>query len=330
MPGRVTGVGDLGSQYKSYIREECAYRPVASTTYLSGALLQMVSLDLELFTDNKCVQLSSTAATQQKLAGFVSETWPGFSGSVPPATFVTTANQSNIRGTQLIDAVLKGFHPGVLIDQSGAGGVTVTDGIPLISSRNSAGYVQGAAASSIPGSGIAVAALPASGIGSSLTAATLAQASQTDTLTGTPAVGDTLSVTIQSPYASVSPGVAQTTTWTTPPLTAAQAASVTTAATALAAYLNTQANFTKYFIATSSAGVVTVTVNALSAGFGVNFGTGSNEQSAFSISISGMVANSLTFAVSSTGGTTSTAGAATLTGGTGYKGTVPAWTQVLL
>jgi len=326
MPGRTTGVGDLGSQYKDYIREECAFRPVAGVTYTPGSLLQFVALDLQLDPDIKCVALPGTGANQQKLAGFVSEVWPGF--SAPSGTVYSTgATLASIRGTLSIDAVLKGFHPGILLDCSGTGAVTVVDGLPLIASRATAGYVQGTTAASGPGLGVAVAALPGSGIGSSITAAALAQASQTATISGTPAVGDTLSVTIQTPYVSSAPGVSQTTTWTTPALTSAQATSTTTAAAALRDYLNSQANFSKFFTATASTNVVTVTVNTAAALFRVNGGSGNNITFSFDISLSGMIANSLSFACAATGGSTNTAGSTTLASGTGFKGYIPAWCQ---
>lgn len=330
--GSSTGVSDLTSQYRGYERSEKIYRPIANVVYSPGSVLQNVSSDLELFPDEKCAQLSTTAAAQQSLVGVVSETWPGFSGSVSPNNYTSAVSYTNFRGTVGIETITQGYHPAILLDNSGAGAVTVVDKLPLVASRATAGYAQGVAAASALGgtSVVANAKLPASGIGSSLTAAALAQASQTDTLTGAPAVGDTLFVTIQSPYITTAPGVAQTTTWTTPPLTAAQAVSVTTAALALLTYLNAQSNFNKYFIASQAAGVVTITVNALSASFLINFGVGTTEANFFNIGLSGMVSNSLTFAVgqSAGAGTISTAGAANLAAGTGYKGIVPGYVTI--
>src|ERR1700676_1243121 len=318
--------GDYGNQYRSYQRPERGYRAVAAVTYTPGSVLQLVSADLQVFPDAKSVALPGTGANPQKVAGVVSELWNGFNGNIPPTTYASAASFAGVFDLPYIRAVTEGFHPAVFLDQSGTGAVTLTDGLPLIPSRATAGYAQGAAATYAGGASgvVGSALLPASGIGSSLTAPALAQASQADTLTGTPAAGDTLSVTISAPYIRTAPGVAQTITWTTPPLTTAQAATVTTAALALLTYLNAQASFNQYFVATQAAGVVTITVNALSNPFAVNFGTGTTVASEFTIGISGMVANSLTFAVASTGGTVSTAGAANLAGGTGYKGTVPA------
>jgi hypothetical protein len=328
--GSSTTVSDLGSQYRDYERSEKIYRPIAGVTYNPGSVVQNVAASLELFPDQKCVQLSATGANQQSLVGVVAETWPGFSGSIGAASYTSPSTFTNFRGTLGIETVTQGYHPAILLDQSGSGAVTVVDKLALIASRATAGYAQGASASA-PAGGTAVVAnakLPASGIGSSITAAALAQAAQTDTLTGTPAAGDTLSVTIQTPYITSAPGVLQTTTWTTPPLTAAQAVSVTTAGLALLTYLNAQPSFSKYFIASQVAGVVTITVNALSAPFLINFGTGTTVANAFTIGLSGMVSNSLTFAVASTGGTISTAGAAVLAAGTGYLGTIPGYVTV--
>lgn len=328
--GASTGVTDLGSQYRSYERSEKIYRPLANTTYNPGSVLQNVSTDLEIWPDEKGAQLSAIAANQQSLVGVVAETWPGFGASIVPASYTSAASFTAFRGTVGIETITQGYHPSILLDNSGTGAVTVVDKLPLIASRATAGYAQGvAAASALGGTSVfAAAKLPASGIGSSLTAAALAQATAIDTLTGTPAVGDTLSVTIQSPYINTAPGVLQTTTYTTPPLTAAQAVSVTTAALALLTYLNAQPSFSQYYTASQVAGVVTITVNALSNPFRINFGSGTNETNFFNIGISGMVANSLTFAASSTGGTISTATNATFTGGTGYKGIVPGYITV--
>ena len=333
MPG-TTAAAYRGANYGgSYGRSGWSFRPTAGTVYLSGSILQMVAQDSQVYPDESTAGLSGTAANQMKLCGVVSETWPGFNASIGTPTFTAPSNLVGEYGTTFVVAVVKGYHPGVLIDQSGSGAVTIVDGLAIIASRATAGYGQGGSASAPAGGSavIANAALPAAGIGSSITAAALAQASQTDTITGTPAVGDTLSVTIQSSYIASAAGTAQTTTCTTPPLNAAQAVSVTTAAAALVAYLNAQTNFALYFTATNSSGVVTVTVNTLASLFTVNFSGGvgapgyTSIASAFQIGISGMVANSLSFAVAATGGSVATPGGAVLAGGTGYKGPLPAW-----
>ncbi len=314
---------DLTNQYRAYDRVLDTFRVLGGVNYQPGLCVALASMDQQTFSDETTVGLAPAAANQQLIMGVVAETWAGFNGSLGAPSFLAPANAALMRGTVGVDVVTQGFHPAAFVDGSGTGAAAIVNGTPLIASRATPGYLQGGSA--VGGLGTAaIAMLPATGIGSSITAAALAQATATDTLTGAPAAGDTLSVTIQAPYISGSPGVAQTLTFTTPPLTAGQAASVTTAAAALAAYLNAQPAFAQYFTATSALGVVTITVNGSSSPFLVTFGSGSVANS-FSIGISGMVANSLSFAVSSTGGTISTASGATLAGGTGYKGTLPVY-----
>lgn len=322
-----------GTQYRSYGQAKWSFRPVANTSYPAGTILQLVAQDKQLFPDEATAQPCAAGQTSQLLCGVVDPAWPGFSGSISAST--TSPNSiAAVYGTAYVEAIVKGFVPQILIDQSGTGAVTLTNGLPIVSSRNTAGYGQGiATATAVTGSAvIACAALPSSGIGSSITAAALAQASQTATV-ATPASGDTLNLTIQSPYTATSAGTAQTTTWSLT-LNATTAASATTAAAAMVAYLNAQASFSQYFIATNSAGVITVTVNALANLFSVDYSGGIGapgyagvEANQFSISLSGMVANSLTFActVTGSGGTTFTAGSTTFAGGTGFLGSLPAW-----
>lgn len=344
MPGLTQAV-DLGAQYLSYEREEWAGRPVAAVTYSPGMVLQRVSQDLQVYPDANTVNLPSAGTLRTKLVGVVADTWPGFSGSLGTNTqytsnatlpaYASPANQAVIRGTLGIDYVKKGFHPALLIDQSGTGAVTLTDGLGIVAAgvNGAPGYGQGIGiAAATPLTVYALASLPASGIGSSITAAALAQASQTDTLSGTPAAGDVLSVTIQSPYTAATLNTAQTMTWTAPPLTAGQAATVTTAALALLTYLNSQTTFSQYFTATQAAGVMTVTVNALGTFFRVYTAAGvQGNPSFFDIALTGMISNSLTFAVATvTGATVSTAGAANLAGGTGYKGPIPAFVTSII
>jgi hypothetical protein len=122
----------------------------------------------------------------------------------------------------------------------------------------------------------------------------------------------------------------QTTTWTLPAITAAQAASATTMAAAFVAYLNLQPNFSQYYTATNVAGVISVTVNALANPFFVTWAGGG----AGYFSVSGMFANTLTTtclyipgpsynngAIASTGATFANG----TTAGTGYKGLIPAF-----
>lgn len=317
---------DLTTNNVSFSRVEDDFRAVAAKAFAPGTFVQLAPLDAQIYPDAKTVQPVPISGNQGNVMGCVSEAFVGFNGSIGAPSYTSPSSATTVRGTSGVTCVLAGYHSGVQIDQSGAGAATITNGTPLVGSKSSVGAAQGAAGTGayagLTTEGVAV--LPATGMGSTLTAAVLAQASQTDTIAGAPAAGDTLTVTIQSPYNASAPGVSQTTSWTTPPLTSAQAASATTAAAALVAYLNAIPSFSQYFTATNAAGVVTVTVNALSTPFAVNFGSGTTVTAAFLISISGMVANSLSFAVSATGGSTATAGGATLAGGTGYKGTIPA------
>jgi hypothetical protein len=320
---------DLTKQYLGYARDLDTGRPIGGATYLPGMLVALVPQDSQIYPDECTIQPTPVGAGLGTLImGVVAEIWPGFNGSIGAASYVAPPSPVTQRGTSGVDFVLRGFHPAVLIDQSGAGAVTLTNGLPIIASRATPGYGQGVAlATAVAALSVgAIAMLPAAGIGSSITAAALAQAAQTDTLTGAPSTGDVLSVTIQAPYTTANPGVVQTISWIATPLTAAQATTVTTAAAALVAYLNAQPSFSTYFIATSAAGVVTVAVNALSMPFQVTNGIGGVTAEQFSIGLSGMISNSLSFAAATVSGTTvSTAGGATLAGGTGFKGTIPAY-----
>lgn len=322
-----TSTGDITNNNRTFERGTSSYRPIASTSYPIGTVLQLVPLDKQIYFDYKTVQPVPAGTTAQSMVGVVADTWPGFNGSIGTPSFVSGSNLTLVRGSQFVEAVVKGIA-GVLVDNSGASAVTLTNGIPLVSSRNSNGYAQGVTA----GTGgvlwtIGIAVLPSTGIGSSITAAALVQASQTFTV-ATPAAGDIMNVVIQSPYVDSAPGVVQTATYSLA-LTSATAASATTAAAALVAYLNAQPSFSQYYIATNAASVVTVTANALSNPFHVNYGSGSLLTGSFDIGISGMVTNSLTTtsSVTGSGGTTLTAGGGTFGSGTGYKGLIPAMIQ---
>jgi hypothetical protein len=327
-----TGLGDFTTQSLPNLggTGRQGYRVKnAVATYLPGLVLQLTAVDSQILPDFQTVQLTPAAANATKLAGVVSHDWAGFDGA---GNFVAPASQLNLAGTAFLTAKVKGISY-VWVDTSA--GVTITDGIPLSSSANTAGYAQGVAiASSLGPCVIGIANLPSTGIGSSLTGAALAQATQTWTIAGAPNTlgGDTIGVTIQSPYLDTQPGTVQTTTINTV-LTAAQSVSVTTAAAAVVASLNANPFFATYFTAANVAGVITVTVNGLANPFLVTGGLTSlsgqaTEQWRFFTHISGMVANTLTTTASytqtgaSTG--TNTAGGATFSGGTGYKGKVPA------
>jgi ABC-type iron transport system FetAB permease component len=111
-------------------------------------------------------------------------------------------------------------------------------------------------------------------------------------------------------------------------LTAAQAVSVTTAAAAVVAYLNSQPSYSQYMTASNVAGVITNTINALSTAFLVTAGSGTTVTDSYYLSISGMIVNNAsngwTIAASSTGGTIANV-TTQWAGGTGYKGTVPGY-----
>jgi hypothetical protein len=336
-PNNLANYGGRGDQ---------AYRVSnAVNTYIQGIALNLVAIDSQILPDFQTVQPVPAGTTVGKFVGIVGHDWKGFDsqGSLN-SSYISVATQLNVRGTQYVLATIKGIEY-AWVDQSGSGAVTITDGIPIVSSRSTAGYGQGVALATAtnPQAQFGIANLPASGLGSSLTAAALAQASTTFTVGGTPASGDVLTVTLQIPYTDQQPGTAQTHSISVT-LNSTTAASTTTAATALAAALNADPYFavqsvhgagnpTPYFTASSSSAVVTVAINTLANPFLVTGGTTSSsgtavEQYRYYAFISGMVANSLTTAasVSSGAGSTLTAAGATFnsgTPGTGYKGKVP-------
>jgi hypothetical protein len=342
-----TNIGDFttGSLPNTGARGRQGYRPSnAANTYVPGIVLGYVAVDSQILPDFQTVQPLAAGTTTPLVAGVVAPDWAGFDNAgTLNASYLSAASETNVAGTVFINAVIKGIAY-VWVDQSGSGAVTLTNGISLVSSRTTAGYAQGVAVATATAESafIGAANLPASGIGSSLTAAALAQASGTVTLTGTPAAGDVINVVLGAPYTDLQPGTAQTATVSVT-LNATTAATVTTAATALAAALNASPYFSvqtlfgagnppPYFLATSSAGVVTITVNTQANPFLVTGGTTNAagtaaEQWRFFTFISGMVGNSITLSttVSAGAGTISTASGATLASGTGYKGKVPAF-----
>jgi hypothetical protein len=294
--------------------------------------VKIASQDLQAYSDAATVIPVTTTASNRNIQGLVSEDWKGFDAALgtPGATSATTQAYGVLgRGTEIVKVTTWGYHPSALIDNTS--GVTITNEIELINATNAgaAGKLMGVtpAVASI-GAICGAAVLPASGIGSSLGAGTLTAASQTQTLTGTPAVGDTISVTVQVPYAGTpfnlpyTPGVAQTATFTTPALTAAQATSVTTAAAACVAYFNAQPAYAKYYLASNSAGVITHTV--VSNPFFITFANGGF----MTVNTAGTVGNSLTITGAATGGTTSTVGAGTFASGAGYVGTAPVFLEL--
>ncbi|MGB8965745.1 MAG: hypothetical protein WCB99_08905 [Candidatus Cybelea sp.] len=315
---------DLTKQYLSFGRVLNDWRPIANTTYLPGMNVQLVPLDQQQYPDQGTVQPSGTAVTTSLVVGVVSETWPGFSGAGLPTTFLSPNSVILARGTQGVLTVEQGYHPAVLIDNSGTGAAAITNGSLLIPSRATAGYAQGI--STFPAGGdmatVGTAMLPSTGIGGTIGTGVLAQASQTATV-ATPAIGDVLNLTIQMPYTPGAPGVVQTQTFSQ----TVTSTVVATVGSAFAAFLNGQAGFAQFYTATAAAGVVTVAVNNLATPFQVTFGSGSTVTSQFNIGLSGTAGNTITFAstASGPGGTSFLAGGATLAGGTGYKGSIPAF-----
>jgi len=331
MPG-IAQAAYRGTQYTSYGQAKWSFRPIPGGTYLPGTVLQLCPTDTQVFPDEATAQAALTGTNLPLLCGVVDAAWPGFNASIGSPSYTAPSNLAGEYGTNYVEAVVKGYVPGIFVDQSGTAAVTLTNGLSLVTSRVSVGYAQGQSIVNSPGgsSVIACAALPAAGIGSSVTAASLTQATAAFTI-ASPAVGDTITTTIQSPYIATAPGTVQTISYTTPPLTSGQATTATTAAAAVVAYLNGIASFTQYFIASQSAGQVIVTVNSLATPFKVNTAGGvqsptfAAEGSSWSISISGMVANSLTFGASATGSSSISGISANFAGGQGFKGLLPAW-----
>lgn len=311
--------GDLTKQYLSLERQIVGFRPNPGASYPIGSCVKLLSRDQQNYPDAKTVGPPVLTAAQQLIMGVVSDTWPGFDGNG-----ATVAPSSLARGTSEVQVVTIGYHPAALVDQSGTGATSITNETPLVPSRATAGYMQGIAAG-VGGLGTAaVAFLPASGVCSTLTAAALAQATLTDTIAGTPAIGDVLSITLQIPYTLASPGVAQTYTLSHT-LIAGEQTTVTTAALALLTAINLDPILKLYYIASQSSGVVTITT-VQGAAWLVTFGTsalGLTDQ--FSFTWGGSAANGATMTVAATGGSTATASAGTFSNGTGYKGSIPAF-----
>jgi|HubBroStandDraft_4_1064222.scaffolds.fasta_scaffold00042_57 hypothetical protein len=313
----------------------------AVNTYIPSILCKISAVDSQILPDFQTVQPTAAAANESKFAGVVQAPWNGFDNQgLLNSSYISVASQLNLRGTVYLPLQIKGIAY-VWVDQSA--GTTLTDGIPLTSSANTAGYAQGVAKASALPTIIGITNLPASGIGSSLTQAALAQATAVFTIAGSAwQSGDVIAITFQIPYTDLQPGTAQTFTVSTT-LNATTAASATTAAAAVVASLNANPYFAvttihalgtpyPYFTAANAAGVITITVNNVANPFLVTGGSTNAagvalEQWRFYTYISGMVANSLTATSTYTqaGGSSGTISSpATFSGGTGYKGKVPA------
>jgi hypothetical protein len=303
-------------------------RPYPGAAYPLGTVLQLVPQDSQVYIDALTVQPVPAGRRAKFLIGAVApEQYPsGFDGSGGQVAALAAA-----RGTQKVTAAIYG-QCNVLLDSSGANAANLINGVALESSEVTAGYAEGVSdANHYQQCGLGYAFLPAAGIGSSLVAGALAAATVTFTI-ATPTAGDTIGVTLQIDYSQAYPGIVQTRTVSIL-LTAASAVSATTAAVALAAAINADPILSKWYSATNAAGVITVT--ALATGvihlFPVSAWSYNNgipiNVFAITFNTAGMLANSLTSVavVSGGGGTTNVAGAATLAGGTGYKGLCPAF-----
>lgn len=321
---------DLTKQYLSFGRNLSDYRPIANALYLPGTNCNLVPLDQQVYPDQGTVQPTPIVVAQQGLVcGVVSEVWQGFSPTNTPTnalqtpTFQSPNSILTARGTQGVLLVVRGHHPGVLVDTTA--GVAIGNGTFLIPSATTAGYAQGATTvPSLAMSTIGGAMLPAAGLGSVIGSGSLAQASQTATIAGTVTAGDVLTLTLQYPYSPTNPGVPQTQNFSYVVLPAQTA---TTAGTAFANQLNGNAGFSQFYTASSAAGVMTIAVNALATPFLITVGSGNIVTGQWAVSLSGSVGNSITFAAAKTGpgATTFVAGGATLAGGVGFKGYLPAF-----
>lgn len=324
---------DLTNQYLSYGRNLSDYRPVAGTTYALGMNVNLVPQDQMTYPDAATVQPTPTAAAQQSLVvGVVCENWAGFNlTGIPPApptpqqppSFTSPSSIRTVRGSQGVLLVVRGYCPAVLVDATT--GSAIGNGTLLVPSATTAGYAQGATTAPIISMGLVGGAmLPSSGMGSAIAGGALVQASQTATI-ATPQAGDVISVTLQMPYSSANPGVPQTQTFSYTVKTTDTTATIT--GNSFVTFLNGTGAFAQYYIATNAAGVVTIAVNALATPFPIYVGFGNIVTGQWNISLSGMIGNSITFAATKTGlGTTTiAAGGATLAGGAGFKGYIPAF-----
>lgn len=331
--GYILQTRDLTKQYLQYTQELLDFRPWSAQQYPPGTVCMLAPLDQQQYPDQGTIiptPAASTAAVPTlppyNIVGVVAKQWPGFDGAGFPPNFTAPQNviaPGGTRGTQGVLLVIGGYSPVIRVDATAGG--AITNGTLLVPSTTTAGCAEGAEAGEETGvlgySTVGSAFLPAAGIGSSIAVGALVQATQTATI-ATPAAGDVINLTLQMAYSDAAPGVSQNVTYSMP-ITSGMTA--TTAAAAFATYLNGIPGFAYYYTATSAAGVVTVAVNALSNPFYVNYGWGQNVTGGFAISLSGQIGNSMTFAtsVSGSGGTTFAAGGATLTGGAGFRGTIP-------
>lgn len=303
------------------IRATQPFRPLYGSNLTPGTVVKSVAMDFQQWSDGATVGPTFANAADKTVQGVVSQDWKGYTGA-DPATYAANQGLSS-RGTQIVRVTAWGFHPAVLFDATA--GTALTNGLPVVPSATTPGRAQGGAGSF--GSMVGNVMAPQAGLGSNIANGALVQASATVTLTGVPNVagGDSVLVTLQIPYLGsvfnpVLPGIPQTRLLTVV-LTAAQSASLTTAAAAVAAAINADSILSVYYTATAALGVITIAVNALSSPFLVTYLLGG----VYRFGLSGSAANGLTFTTSavSTGSLVSTASAGTLTGGAGFFGTLP-------
>ena len=138
---------DLTGQYLGFDRDIDTFRPAVSQTFTPGLCVQMAprglttaTANVEVYPDYATVQIPPiTANNSFAIMGVVAETWPGFGGSITPNNYTSGSSTTLQRGTTGVDIVLRGYHPAVLVDQSGTGAVTLVNGGGLVASRATAG-----------------------------------------------------------------------------------------------------------------------------------------------------------------------------------------------
>lgn len=325
-------------------------QPLPGTSgFVVGALIQGVGLDQQVFTDMQTGAPTPATATMKGLLGVVAPEWaplvgvkgtPNYNGFNGKGSTISPA--SGALGSRGVPVIVRGFHPGILIDQLN-GDAALIYRKTVTSSQNTSGYGQ-TVATGIWGAAYAETWLPSTGPFSSLGSSTVAAATQTVTVGGTPATGDVYTVPVQIPFDEINYGQAKYYNMVAPALTAAQAASTTTAATALAAAINADPIASTYYNATASSAVVTMTVVAgnvfrvTTPGL-ITYGT--TYGASFNLTTSGAMGNYLSLGtVSVAGNSTLTAGGSNsgytgypatsplFAGGTGYKGYCPAYIKI--
>lgn len=312
---------DLTSQYKSYGRILSDYRPISATLYSPGMNCQLVAQDAQVYPDDGTIRPTVIAAAQQfRVIGVVSESWRGFAAQSPGLSYSFTSPSDattppKVRGTQGILCVVQGFHPGVLVDASA--GASIGNGTILLPSTVTVGYAQGSAALAAVGMGqVGVAVLPSTLV---LSTGALAQASGSVVLTNPPSntlrLGDTLTLTITLPLGS------GTLVYTSAPVPTNNYGAYMIS---FATQLNNDPSFTKFFSASGVSQTLTITLNANSNQIIVPTRLPTGQNADLPLSLSGLLGNVVTFGLTCTNRTAVVA-VTQPTGGSGYRGTVPAF-----